>query len=298
MTEFRYCDFDEKEIILKGMTKINKERNQSVILGIAIFSFLFAFLLLLFAGIYYDENTREVKRFTGGRPQFEKYETYIMSSIYPSKTDYLPLFNDDGEPKSTDKIDMYTYFLLQDISTTYSQNMKPEEYDYSKLDFDRIDRRSYTITYEPPKNSAEYDELVAEVKVLFDKEIDSRVALAKIYSNKVLFVCIPIVILYVLGCILIYTRIKKTGERRIDEIKTGRALVAKAVLFGRERVSRYRRSSLLYVESQAEDGEKYKLRVASMQYEAFDTNKPCFLIKYKDEYGTYDEFDVVWEGLE
>lgn len=292
MDVFRRPEYEEQSILLRGMANINKEKKSIFQWNALGWGLVVLILAAFFAGVYYDNNAGPIKKYSGGRPKFENYEDYIMTSIISVEREFsLPV------TMPTD-VNSYTSILpYTSVNTTYSVRKEPEDYDYEGLDFARIKSSNYRNSVSLPKDAKMYKELAAKAEELFDKEIDRRVKEARPYGIKAIIGFAVAMLVYAVAMVFVYKETYKNGMTRLSYIKEGKCLVAKATLIGREKVRRYRRSNSYYVEAENEEGFNVRLRVKYMHYDSFKAKTPCWIIKYPDRYGAYDEYDIVWDGL-
>lgn len=296
MNTFRTVEFDEKKTLINGVTEINKEKHGINTWNTALIAILYVILLLIFVGMHYSSATEKITLYNGLKPEFEKYEDYIMSNFFYSSYDTSQIQYSNIEIP-TDGGTVPFIWPGMGIQKKYKQVMEPEEYDYTQLDLRHVDNRRIILTLDLPKNTKSYKVCRDRVKELFDEEMNRRAEAARSIGIKDTIIAGIFLVLYALGAFLIRKMMVSNCQKRLDQIQSGKCLVAKATLIGREKISRYRSSSALYLEAQTEDGERVELRVRRMQYEGFASNTPCFLIKYDDDYGAYDQYDIVWNGL-
>lgn len=294
MDKFRKASSEEKKILLNGIRKLSKEKCTVFLIMAGVWAVIWIIVLAAFAGVHHNNTATKIKRFSGSRPVFEDYEDYIMNHI-------ISVSVETSLPK-VETVDQFSSIIpyINPI-TTYSVMTEPEDYDYSELDFISINnsRRVYRSMsgLKLPKESQTYKDLAKRAKKLFDEEIDKRIAEAHPIEVRELIACIIGFAVYVIAILIAYKLLKNACNGRINEIVSDECLIAKATLFGRERYMRYRGSSLLYVEAQTEYNEKYRLRVRRLQYDSFKSNTACYVIKYKQCYSTYDEYDIVWATM-
>lgn len=291
--------FENRDILVDGVTQINKEKKKRFLLGAILWGLLYVVILLFFVGAHNQKTAGEIKRFYGTKPSFEKYEDYIMSDFFTVSYETDTSLIDPSTIDFTDKSAMISMAFSMGTTRNVIQRGDPEHYDFAGLDLRKIDdrRSAINMSYSLPKETKTYKDVAARAKALFDEEMSKRAAEARKISIKETLVSVFFVILYVVVMLFFGSRVVKTCENKISEIRQGKCKVTKGTLIGRERVSRYRSSNLYYVEVETEDHNRETINVKSMHYDCFESNKPCYLIKYKDEYGAYDTMDVVWDGL-
>lgn len=297
MSNFRTAYIiDEQDTIIKSVKELNKEKINGYLLNAVIFGAIYIMFVGLFVGLK-SQDVNEVRRYSGSRPVFEDYEEYIMTRFFSCETHV-----DDGWLKYLrDNVDSEDYFLYMIAGVpeyTYTQVMEPEEYDFASLDFRKINKSYVKLYPSLPKDTSMYKEAAKKAKELFEEELDKRDAAAKVIINKQWSILAGLIALYIIGAVLLDRLVvRKNCQNRLTEAEKYICTVCSATLIGREKEWRYRRSSALYLEVETEEGERFKQRVNSMQYNSFESNAPCLLVKYKNGYGTYDEYDIVWKGL-
>lgn len=296
MENFRDIDFDEREILISGITEISKEKRSRFLWNAVEWGFLYVIILSIITGLIYQKSTDEIKRYNGIKPSFEKYEDYIMSNFFTFSYDTSAVDLSQYDPD--DKVSLFIIAGTLGQTKKYSQVKEPEDYDFAGLDLREVERRIMPIhTYDLPKKTDAYKDAASRAKVLFDEEMSKRASEARKIGVKDTAVALLFVAAYIVLIIFLRKKMLESCENRLTEVRLGKCKVARATLIGRERIHRYRASTLLSIEAETEDKERVSANVKSMQYEDFESNKTCYIIKYRDEYGAYDTWDIVWEGL-
>lgn len=294
---FRRPEYEEQKMLVKGLTEINKEKRRNFLINASIWGFLLVLIVGILLGTAGKDPSRDVKRYTGAKPSFEEYEDYIMSGIFTAQTDPSSI----ELVQSADISSMEYIPFLMNRNVTYSIRIAPEDYDYESLDFNQIDKKNKTFYigsgYPLPKESKSYKEAAQKAKELFDEEINKRAALGRKIELKHLAIILTICAIYIIAMVIWGKQLKMIREKRIMDIKHGKVSVADGILIGRERIRRYRNSDSFSVEAVTENQQKFTIRVKLLQYDCFESNTPCLLVKYDEGDGSYDEYDIVWEKL-
>lgn len=146
MDVFRRPEYEEQSILLRGMANINKEKKSIFQWNALGWGLVVLILAAFFAGVYYDNNAGPIKKYSGGRPKFENYEDYIMTSIISVEREFsLPV------TMPTD-VNSYTSILpYTSVNTTYSVRKEPEDYDYEGLDLPELKAATIGIRLVCPK---------------------------------------------------------------------------------------------------------------------------------------------------
>ena len=280
----------ERRIALNCMEMFRDERKNHYLMNVFTFGILFAVVVIIFCGISCRSANDAIKRFSGEPPEFENYENTILGEVY----EYVSVSSNSAKPG------------VNSAKGYYKIVKQPSEIDYDKYDYRKGYNNKYfnvvfpssSAIYSQYKDAPDYSRIKAEAKKYFNENIDARIAKA----NRSATICWCAGVALIAGFFLIaavfnYKAYLKNMNRRLKLVEDGALLVVKAQMIGREE-SRYSRSSTSYkIEVQFEDGEKFVQEVKENQYEAFEAGTTCYIVKIKDEYGFYDEYDIVWEEL-